>query len=351
MNISVLSLNESINIINEICPSKIIFWVGAGLDMNEPTLLPTGDEIVDVVSSLAVDRSFTDLMNEWKSNLTYLTKKDMTNLACDRQTRIHFIKDVLRFFDSQKTRPVSSIAGMKSFSADFIPSNIGHYTLAKYLHLGSSIVTTNYGNFIASAHGELFGEEHIYHKKSDLNICTFKNEWAGCIYHLHGVSENLYDEWTYYYTLDTIRELPDFFKNIYLEWLQNGCCVVYIGYSGADDDVNLLINSAKLSKCATGIYVQHSTEVSINESLPQANEQKILLPFDRKIVARCETNDLIRLLKFSPTTIPSNPPSTSWKYVFENYATKNATVASNTFWIPCFYSKINRYLKTLYCAS
>jgi len=345
--ICLLDLSDALIKVKEFQPHKLIFWLGAGIDFGSPTSLPSNDMIVDLIMDLACGKSFDELMGEWEMYFKATSNKTIKEIVSIRKLKIETIKEVLRFFEGRRIRRVSAIDGMKSFSSEYLKPNHEHYVLAYYLHHGANIVTTNYSDFIITSYKELYGKGTIKHKKDYLQIYEASNFWSSRVYHLHGIGSDLNQEWSNYYTLESLKDLPDYFRRVYVEWLKNGYCIVYAGYAGNDDDVKSFLDSINDCNNATGVYLRHASNLNTDVQPFYEWEKTLLRPFGIKIITPCDISDFFRTLKEFPEKDPYHETIclTNWKKAFNKCATTNIDNEPNSFWIPSFYSRVSRYLK------
>lgn len=217
--------------------------------------------------------------------------------------RLETILEVLREFEQHKSTSSSLLNGFYAFSSHTIKPNHEHYVLASYLHQGSQIVTTNYSNFIPRAYEELYGKNTIHLKKDSLYYYETDTPFSSCIYHLHGISEDLE---TLGVNLSTIKNsLPQSFRENFEYWLKNDYCFIFLGYSGLDSlDINRYLLTLETSNSSTGIYIKHMNPTEHPEITK--NERILLRPFHNPFVCPCITDDFLRLLKEFPDKDPDH---------------------------------------------
>ncbi len=114
--------------------------------------------------------------------------------------------------------------------------------LAEYLRSGANIVSMNYGNQIQKAYNSLYSTQSSdmseFSEKFNMYIWSTKQS-EGNIYYPHGDAYHLDNIGI---SLNEIKNsLSDGFCNKIAEWIYEGYCFIFAGYSCSDNfDVNPL---------------------------------------------------------------------------------------------------------------
>lgn len=329
-DINILKLEDINNLITKIPTNKLVFWIGAGIDSGDPTSLPLGNGLTDYILQLTCGSKAKKIIEIWKKNQEALNLSVGKNIEISNRPRLETIIEAVREFEEHQTRKQSVIEGLRSFSSKELKYNSEHFLLAQYLHNGANIVTTNYGDFICKAYEEKYGEGQIMHEYSDIHIYRVNNVWSSCIYHIHGISNDLE---TIGANLTTIKNsLPKSFAERFRYWINNGYVVIFMGYSGFDTlDVNPFFKTFNSVKGEMGIYVRHSDKEYI--SPVSEKEEKLLYPFKTKYVCPCITREFFKVLN-GYDEMDSNKITDEgydWRYAFLKYAKGYNEELSNAF--------------------
>gem|GEM_PF-1449725 len=292
-NMIFLNLPEAQKKMAEISINKIVFWIGAGVDSGSPTCLPLGNGLTDYILEQACGKYSKILIDMWESNAEFVNRISNGDIRIANRPRLETVIEIVREFEKHQKEKYSVINGLRAFSAFYLKINPEHYTLAYLLHQGANIVTTNYGDFICKAYEDIYGRNTIKHESEELHIYKTNNKFSGCIYHIHGISDDIE---TIGANLSNIKKsLPQSFKETYRFWIENNYSIVYIGYSGLDSlDVNPFLCSVSSKNSATGLYIRHSEN---NNILPATDKEKMLLqPFNNKFICPCIASEFLHTL-------------------------------------------------------
>jgi len=321
MKNEVLNLSDLLRYISGIPKNKLVFWVGAGVDNKSPTSLPLANALTEHVLRRSCNSYYEPLIRVWQENRKAV-QQTVDKTDCLEFPRLETVIEAIKTFESHQINCKSVIAGIESFSTDNIKPNANHYSLATLLHQGANVVTTNYGDFIAKAYQELYGDKSIAHNQDKIHFYSVDNGYNSCIFHIHGVSSDVN---TIGANLSNVKnKLPDQFTNVFQKWLLNEYCIIYLGYSGADSlDVNPYLMSLDMHSKSSGVYIRHptgNTHTSNNFALSK-REQTLLNPFGVKILCPCEASEFLHQL--SPS-IQNNSiqDSNKWKILFNQRAAK-----------------------------
>ncbi|MCM1245277.1 MAG: SIR2 family protein [Roseburia sp.] len=328
--IGLKSVEELRNGLAKTPPNKIVFWIGAGIDHGEPTGLPLGYGLTDLVLQLSCGDKVTKVIEGWEKNCRSIKSLVGEELELYERPRLETIIETVREFENHQIKKQSVMQGLYCFSSKEFRYNNEHYLLAQYLHKGANIVTTNYGDFIKKAYEDKYGMGQIIHENKDMHLYRAKNRWSSCIYHIHGISSDLE---TIGANLTTVKNsLPKSFRKIFRYWLKTECVFIFMGYSGLDSlDVNPFLKTFYSEKHTKGVYVRHSTETKIK---PVSKKEEILLnPFEEKTVCPCLTseffsalNDYHQMKKLTPQKEISK-----WQDTFKEYAVSYSKEYSDVF--------------------
>lgn len=330
IKIEIQTLKDIKRIMQNICPNRIVFWIGAGIDSSSPTDLPLGYTLTDFILELSLGVNTSNLIREWENNYKIIKSTVNDELELSLRPRLETVIEAIREFENHQIEKQSIINGLSSFSAKEFHYNKEHYLLAHYLNRGANIVTTNYGDFICKAYEDEYGVNQIIHEYKDMHLYRANNEWKSCIYHIHGISSDLE---TIGANLTTVKNsLPCSFVEKFSYWIENEYIFIFMGYSGLDSlDVNPFLKGFYNEKNTIGIYVRHTVE---NDIMPISEKEKVLLqPFDKKIVCPCLTRDFFStLFDFEKIkNINFNVDRTDWKEVFKKYITGYSKEYSDAF--------------------
>lgn len=330
-NIEITSLRDINNKLKSFPINKLIFWVGSGIDSNDPTSLPLGNELTDLILKLSCGDKFITFQNIWKDNSEYIS--DITNheVIISNIPRLETIIEAIREFEDHQLKKESIISGLKTFSSSYFYPNHEHYILAYLLNQGANIVTTNYGDFICSAFREQFGNNKIHHVKNDLHIYKTENAWESSVFHIHGISEDLN---TIGANLSNVKNrLPKSFIDKFEYWINNDFCFIFLGYSGLDTlDVNPLFKSQmKNQNNSLGIYVRHSQLFDKSFNNISNNEKTLLYPFKFKYICPCVTGEFLNSFKKCDCMVNNDVNKTSWKEIFRRHSKAYSYEYSNAF--------------------
>ncbi len=274
---------------------KIVLWLGAGIDKNDPTNLPLGSDLTYFILRKAcvkdeLAKSFADIEKAYGS-----------------VPRLESVIDCFhRFEDAQNNKQLykNFLNGFRSFwQAE--PNEI-HYWIATLMQNGANAVTTNFDNCIPKAY------EKISYSKDRL-VRSIYQDCPGCykfssesnpkqignIYYIHGIADDIS---TLGATLTQLGSgLPKAFQNLVKTWLNDGYIFLFLGYGAVDSlDVNPFFNSISKSKTAKGIYIEHNSNNNELSFIPVSscpeNIQNLLQSFSQQIVIKCNTKIFLQKL-------------------------------------------------------
>ncbi|MFQ7309343.1 MAG: SIR2 family protein [Mediterraneibacter sp.] len=245
-NISV----ELLQILKETDEKQTVFWVGAGIDIDTPTCLPSGRELTEFVLKNGFGDNKLSLLDHYKMQC------DLINQNCiyaelDGIPRLETVIGVLQRFENQngKKKIPSFLNGFTRF-ADAQP-NVTHFSLAELLHKGATIVTTNYDLCIPQAYSQLFSECENKLMRRQIGAGIFQyyssNENVGKLYYIHRIADQI--ESLGHSLKNVMQSLAgEFYEEIKQKYCENNL-FIFLGYSGLDNlDVNLMFESLQRIK-------------------------------------------------------------------------------------------------------
>lgn len=195
-------------------------WVGAGISMNEPSSLPSGNQLTKFVLDTVILDS-DKLLDVWNQINAYEEKYIHTNPYPRLELILSSIVYIEKYF-----KLGNFIDGLQSF--DEVPFNRNHCLLAALLHAGATIMTANFDLGIERAYHMMYPDEDI------------KQNRKGKIIHFHGTCYEGYKAGT---TIENITRLVN--KQLYRKirhCFSAGERNLFVGYSFSDMyDINSII--------------------------------------------------------------------------------------------------------------
>lgn len=127
---------------------KLTIWVGAGISMMSPSMLPLGNELTEFVFDQMIfgkDRflEIWNQINNYEKNCINITKLPRLEVLLSSVAYIE------RFFHSGEF-----LSGFESFNK--VPVNINHLLLAAFVHNGATIMTANFDFGVERAYKILY---------------------------------------------------------------------------------------------------------------------------------------------------------------------------------------------------
>ncbi|WP_428260224.1 SIR2 family protein [Gallibacter sp. Marseille-QA0791] len=322
-SIKFINEKEAVKFIKSCDKSKLVFWVGAGIDSENPTGLPLGYGLSKFMLNAACKKYERKISYEWRKLYEALKINTKDSLEIAEYPRLETLIETIKVFEEHYLdKGHSVINGLKGFTSNNFKPNHNHYVLAYYLHLGATIITTNYGDFICKAYEELYGQNTIIHNKEQLHYYETTQPTKGKIYHIHGISEDID---TIGANLSNVKnKLPKSLTEKIEDRIKSseGYYFIYLGYSGMDTlDVNpyLLSIETPVTATSSGIYIRHTNTKEL--SAPYEKEKILLFPFANKNICCCNTSDFLRNLKTYPQYDPyhEKKPKEAWNKIMESY--------------------------------
>ncbi|MEA5049211.1 MAG: SIR2 family protein [Eubacteriales bacterium] len=316
--VCVLSMEEAANRIRSTDPSRLVFWVGAGVDAKKPSLLPLGDNLRYELLQTAVGEFATKIDDEWERTRETLLPVLADRLVLPQYQRLETIIECIRYFESNlKHDEGSLLGGFSSFQN--VPPNDNHFVLASFLERGANIVTTNYEDCIARALKTVSGGRDLLtvtyaDPGSSLHILSCPNPRTGKVYYLHGVAS---DPTNIGISLSSIKDgLGAVFIRQLEDWIHRDSLFIYLGYSGLDSlDVNPILQSLPAGKASAGLYIRYfrSEEPVAHVAEQTENESALLRPFRERYLCQCNTDNLFLALDDARE---GGAPDFDWKREF-----------------------------------
>lgn len=298
--------------------NKLIFWIGAGIDKDTPTMLPLGNEFtIDILERACGKDIAHKILEQWKISKENINS--LVNLEINDYPRLETVLDIIKNFESKLSVDNSVLEGLKSFSE--APPNNNHYILAKLLHNGANIVTTNYDACISKAYNELYKDTYTLQLKQSNNIWIYESSYenAGKVYHIHGVAQCIDNIGA---TLSIVKNpIAKEFDKKMNEWIQNNSCFLYLGYGGVDTlDVTPYLCSLTRSKVSLGVYIRHSNNLGEKELVQErVNEKNLLSCFDKQYILYYNTYEFLSIFQDEKLSLLETP-SYEWKKMYSVYS-------------------------------
>ena len=137
---------------------NITIWVGAGVSINEPSRLPSGNELTEFAFTnmiIGKDR----FLEIWGKINTYEAK--YCNMSVTKFPRLELLLSSIayieKFFMGKGSLRGNFLSGLNAF--DEVPFNENHMLLAVLAHAGARIMTANFDLGIERAYRVLYAEE------------------------------------------------------------------------------------------------------------------------------------------------------------------------------------------------
>lgn len=280
--------NNLIKLIKSYDPNKIVFWVGAGIDHNAPTNLPLAKTLMETLLELTCGKKYSQkILKQCQSIYGGIPRMESV------------ISDI-KLFEEELAVDCTVVSGFESFLE--APPNNCHQILAQFLNKGANIVTFNYGNAIAKAfnmqYHNGFPMQPIFDNELNLYLYSNENITSGKIYHPHGVANDLK---TIGISLNEVKKtLSPKFQEILINWIENGYCFIFLGYSCSDTlDINPFFKSLKTKENidSTGIIINYSSKDSFSNKNESSEIEDVLTPFNQYFIFNTITSDFMQSIK------------------------------------------------------
>ena len=295
-------------------PQKIVFWLGAGVDYNYPTGLPLAKSLMESLLQYSCGSYYEDLKQHIERNFQ------------NGIPRMETIISEIKLFEGELKRPTNILQGFSAFLD--APPNYCHFVLAEYLRSGANIVSMNYGNQIQKAYNSLYSTQlsDMPEFSGKFNMYIWSNKQSeGNIYYPHGDAYHLDNIGI---SLNEIKNsLSDEFCNEIAEWIYEGCCFIFAGYSCSDNfDVNPVFRKIDKGSNSSAIILNHVNEVSqekVQETDFNRREfNEIFAPFEKNYVLHAVTDQVFCDIAITNKLKHKNFNTYDWKNEFFKYALK-----------------------------
>lgn len=296
-------------------PSKTIFWVGAGVGFDAPCSLPLGNGLTDAYLKAALgEERAEEFILYWNNHIprirecvdrgdwrapsglgSYSLADVRSGKAWDRP-RLEFIIGEVNKLDQEFQgvgfrKPENHRRYARKYSIEAISHfaeakpNLLHYWLADFARAGATIITANFDTCIEKA---IIGDTLPAPVSRD-GIRGIETG-AGFVYHFHGVATDQDIQVNLGATVNNIsKRLPGAFTEKLQKCFEEGCCIVFVGYSGLDFfDVQPFFEGLKGNGYSgTAIYLHFcGSDAECGKAVGQTKRyQYLLTPFEnQKIV-------------------------------------------------------------------
>lgn len=201
---------------------KLVFWVGAGIDIDAPTNLPAGNALTFFLlrKSCANDEIATSKIPDY----------DILKPIYGNNPRLETVIECFRTFDRYQEDHKSFLEGLKSFWE--VEPNVIHYWIATLLLNGANVVTTNFDQCIPKAYKTICNQEDEL-SQNDYKNCAGYYQFSsksnraqtGTVYYIHGIANNIM---TLGASLSQLAPgLPEPFQNLLEFWLKSGYTFIF----------------------------------------------------------------------------------------------------------------------------
>lgn len=237
-------MEEFRNTLQNIESNKVHIWCGAGISIDFPCGLPSGYGL-----SFHIFEQFMEyndqIQEKWKDCNEIIKKYIMTHdcvrpeIAVSCITRIDKLKTTIAFHE-------------RFASINKVTNNDNHDLLARLMHQGCLIYTTNFDTCIEQAYEDLFHRKLRRQTLCNKKVVRYIAEEGGEIYHLHGTFEYGKEAGS------SIENVMTGFDTATLNMIKNAfsenCVNIFLGYSLSDDyDLNSLFQ--RYGRCGNRVFV------------------------------------------------------------------------------------------------
>lgn len=288
-------------ILKDIPKNKIVFWVGAGIDMQEPTCLPDASKLLNFFLDNTVGETFSEeIRTLWDENEKIINYGKSTSSFSSIPRLETIIGRCIRLEKNLHSdfSNISFTKGLSSFER--APFNSSHYSIAKLVGLGANVVTTNFTLCIQKVFEHIYRENILLEPEESGNdnfvpIFSSTQKGSGKIFHIHGVANRINDLGV---TLEKIAQgLSTDFRRKLNYWMDNEYTFVFVGYSGSDVfDVNRFFLEKKYQESnSIGIFIRHSNEDVVDYSSTKSLEKENILlhAFRQSYISLANTTNFV----------------------------------------------------------
>lgn len=137
---------------------NVTLWVGAGISMKAPTMLPSGEELTEfVLDNMIIGKDrFKEI---WQQINTYVSQ--YCNIHVTMLPRLELLLSSIayieKYFMGKGSFKGNFLSGLDAF--DKVPFNDNHLLLAALVHAGARVMTANFDLGIERAYKKLYDKE------------------------------------------------------------------------------------------------------------------------------------------------------------------------------------------------
>lgn len=280
--------------------NKTIFWIGAGISVDEPTGLPKGDDLTKFyIEQFIGEYAFLYIVNKWEKanaiiksinseiDISGIYNSKLKNYSVNLP-RLEFIIDCVDSIDIE-LKHIRAINGFRGFVE--AKPNINHYIL--------SDIFTKYASMIITANFDCCIEKCItseIREAVDLDVPAVKvgNKF---IYHYHGLGNNPDDMGA---TIKKIkRKLPEKFTRRLRDLMSQDYNIIFLGFSCSDffDVTPFFENMPKEKYNGKAIYFNFMPDYSGEMDVDKSFKEKLdsfLNGFSNKYIVSGSILDFFR---------------------------------------------------------
>ncbi|MCC8059948.1 MAG: SIR2 family protein [Clostridiales bacterium] len=294
--------------------SKIVFWVGAGIDHDSPTNLPLGNGLAkffissiweDVVNGEQAQSDISEIFRKTGDIL----KNSSDNIELMNFPRLETVTEEISELEEhlkEKGR-YSWLNGLECFA--IAPANEYHFYLADCIYHGANVVTTNFDVCIPAAYEQIYGICLQREEDEIPGVYIYSSEeMYGCLYYIHGIANDIQNMGV---TLKQIKNrLPISFAKIVKQWLENGYTFVFLGYGGVDSyDVNPFFSNNR-GVGQNGIYMRFLGNSKDRDPVLRYGEKILLDSFREKVLAVSDSSFWIKQIVAEKGILPGEKMKT-----------------------------------------
>lgn len=210
---------------------NIRFWCGAGISIDAPCCLPSGDGLSNQIFEeyMIYNKTISDKWNKCNEIICKYLPVNKTIRPEVMVSCINRIKEVKTTRDFYKR--FGQISSIKH--------NYNHYVLALFFGAGGIIYTTNFDTCIEEAYKDIYHQPLEKRRLCHGKVIVYLAQNGGAVYHLHGTFEYGEEAGASIESVmtgfdqDTLRIIKSSFANKNIN--------IFLGYSFSDDyDLNSL---------------------------------------------------------------------------------------------------------------
>ena len=176
----------------------LVIWVGAGVSMDMPTKLPSGNELISFVWEQVV--MYPDKILDIWNAVNEVVKEDIHTA---NYPRLELVLSSVAYAERYLVEG-KFFSGFESFAE--VQFNYNHLLLAILLYNGATIFTANFDLCIEKAYEFLFHENLVGQKKKRKKEIIYRTSRGAEIIHFHGTSVS---GWSMGATLENIMNIVE----------------------------------------------------------------------------------------------------------------------------------------------